>query len=151
MYILFYYMTAVRIAEWDQCRYILLTAGRIDQRRPGTATLSINAAPCCGSLFEKRRIVHLGYIDTRRIREGSQSANNGTVDVLSWQPFLWTGKTYYSNVPCPRINARERFYARDCENLFLCYTSCRLSSRSAFLTWMPLQRAQKRSRALSRN
>jgi len=33
-------------------------------------------------LFEKRRIVHLSYIDTRRIREGSQSANNGTVDVL---------------------------------------------------------------------
>lgn len=33
--------------------------------------------------FEKRRIVHLSYIDTRRIREGSQSANNETVDVLS--------------------------------------------------------------------
>jgi len=144
-------MTAVRIAEWDQCRYILLTTGRIDQRRPGTATPLYKRGALLRVLFEKRRIVHLGYIDTRRIREGSQSTNNGTVDVLSWQPFLWTGKTYYSNVPCPGINARERFYARDCENPFLCYTSCRLSSRLAFLTWMPLQRAQKRCRVLSRN
>lgn len=62
----------------DQCRYILLTTGRIDERHRGAATLSVNAI-----LFEKRRIVHLSYIDTRRIREGSQSANNGTVDVLS--------------------------------------------------------------------
>lgn len=67
----------------DQCRYILLTTGCIDERHRGAATLSVNA-----NLFEKRRIVHLSYIDTRRIREGSQSANNGTVDVLSWQLFL---------------------------------------------------------------
>lgn len=77
--------TAVRVAEWDQYRYILLTTGRIDQRHSGAATLSVNALRI---LFEKRRIVHLSYIDTRRIREGSQSANNGTVDVLSWQLFL---------------------------------------------------------------
>jgi len=81
--VLFHQFDSIRVVEWDQCRYILLTTGRIDQRHRDAATLSVKGGALLRILFEKQRIVHLSYIDTRRIRKGSQSANNGTVDVLS--------------------------------------------------------------------
>jgi hypothetical protein len=104
--------TAVRVAEWNQCWYTLLTAARIDQRRPGCSYPPPERGPPLWILFEKRRVVHLSYIDTRRTREGlnPRTMERGGCAELT-AIFYGLGKRITLTVPCPGINARGRFYA----------------------------------------